>query len=58
MAKRILERPLPNPPAQYDQSQFNQIIRQLNEALTRNWQDENAAEEAEAIEFFFGGNDG
>jgi hypothetical protein len=54
MMPRILERLLPNAPVEYDQQQFNQILRQIEDALVKPYENENAAEEREAIMFFLG----
>jgi len=49
---RLLTDILPQPQKEYDQSQFNQLIKQLQLALSTNVETQVEAEEREAISYF------
>ena len=53
MAK-LIETQLPQPPRTYLYSQFNQLIKRIQHALSKDIQTSDEAEEDEAVGFFLG----
>tara|TARA_R110002096_G_scaffold184981_2_gene363630 strand:+ start:2729 stop:2893 length:165 start_codon:yes stop_codon:yes gene_type:complete len=51
MAK-LLSGKLPDPPAEYNQQQFNQIIRKLELVLAKDVEDKQSADDREAQDWF------
>lgn len=49
---KLLQDILPQPPREYNQGVFNQLIRKLQQALGMSVQTTDDAEETEAINFF------
>lgn len=49
---KLLSTKLPNAPREYNQEQFNQIIRKLEAALAKNVELQVNAEDREALSFF------
>jgi len=49
---QLLKDSLPQPPAQYNQNTFNQLIRKLQRILRTRIETKDEADEAEAIQFF------
>lgn len=49
---KLLSGRLPEPPVEYDQRQFSQFIRQLEEILNKDVELHNEAEDKEAMDFF------
>lgn len=51
---KILEGQLPNPTPDYNFQQFNEMVRVLENALHKEFEREETAEEREAIQYFLG----
>ena len=49
---KLLSDRLPNPPAQYNQQQFNQLVRKIQQALSKDVEMQESAEDREALDFF------
>ena len=49
---RLLDGRLAEPPVDYDQRQFVQLMRQLEQVLSKNVQTHSDAEDKEALDFF------
>jgi len=49
---KLLPDRLPNPPAQYNQQQFNQLVRKIQQALSKDVEPTTLAEDREALDFF------
>ena len=49
---KLLPAKLPNPPLEYIQQQFNQIIRKIDQALKKPVQGEQDADDREAQDWF------
>ena len=52
MSNGLLPGKLPNPPIEYNQQQWNQIIRQIQQALNTPVELRQEAEDREALDFF------
>ncbi len=49
---RLIPDKLPNPPVKYNQQQFNQLVRKLQLALSKDVELKQDANDREALDFF------
>jgi len=49
---KLLQDKLPNPPREYNQQQFNEIIRKLQAALSKEVESLTDANDREALDYF------
>ena len=52
MSNGLLPGKLPDPPAEYNQQQWNQIVRKIQQALNVPVERKQTAEDREALDFF------